>query len=58
LTNYKGDTYNECDMTNENVPLLYKFREFVAESPGDTYMTHSTGSAGREDDYEDPSGWR
>ncbi len=34
-------------------PLMFQLREFIEERPGEAYMSKSTGTAGREDDYDD-----
>lgn len=37
----------------KNIPLLFKLREFIPEQGDSSYMTKSTGTAGREDDYDE-----
>ena len=45
---------NEKELTTRQAePLLFQLRETVEELPGTTYMTNSTGCAGREDEYDD-----
>ncbi len=35
-------------------PLTFRLRESIPDNPGGTYRLRSTGSAGREDDWDDP----
>lgn len=34
-------------------PLVFQLREFVEDRPNTSYTSKSTGTAGREDDYDD-----